>query len=66
MSGVSEVGMAHRDGVWWNDAPVPPRWHRCWAQTTGFFEGRRVERCACGAIRYSGDGVGWTDRNSRR
>lgn len=52
------------DGVHWSDAPVPPRWHRCKAQTQGLLPTGWVSRCACGAI--SKDGRWWSRRNSRR
>jgi len=56
------------NGVLWYDIPVPPRWHRCKAQTRGSFDDCYVERCRCGAARfpvYPGNNV-WLDRNSRR
>lgn len=52
----------HRDGVDWYDAPLPPRRHRCVAQTRGFMSGGFIERCACGATGF-GDGC-WIERNS--
>jgi hypothetical protein len=56
--------VADLDGVSWFDAPVPSRWHRCTAQTKGFFrDSGVVHRCACGAI-SRGDGY-WMERNSR-
>lgn len=30
----------HRDGIEWHQAPIPPRWHRCKAQTRGLTRGR--------------------------
>lgn len=53
------------DGIFWDVAPIPRRWHRCWAQTRGrinYFT--RVDRCPCGAINI--DSTGWGDRNRRR
>jgi hypothetical protein len=53
----------------WIDAPLPRRFHRCKAVTTGFISGGVVERCACGAIRVQPPGMtmgGWSERNSRR
>jgi hypothetical protein len=55
----------HIDGISWNTAPVPRWWHRCWAQTRGTVAGWHLQRCACGAIRWSGTD-NWEDRNSRR
>lgn len=61
----------HLDGVAWHDAPLPRRWHRCWAQTQGSVDGLTwIERCACGATRRSPgmlESPGpWTGRNDRR
>lgn len=60
--------MKHLGGVPWHEAPLPPRVHRCWAQTDGrinYFE--QVQRCACGGIRTSAvKGSDWFERNSRR
>lgn len=70
----------HRDGVPWNEAPRPWRWHRCRPQTRGVVEGRDgerllVERCRCGGIRMAlHQGYGWwpslpgfwINRNERR
>lgn len=56
----------HRDGVAWLDAPMPWRFHRCSAQTYGYFNySEQVERCACGAIRLDGRSH-WMNRNSRK
>lgn len=55
--------LSHRDGVPWWEAPRPRWWHRCKPQTIGYHNGI-VERCACGAIRFSGFGP-WVNRNSR-
>jgi hypothetical protein len=55
----AELGISHRDGVWWHDAPIPRRWHRCTPWTRSLL----ADRCACGAIRTP---FGWTDKNSRR
>lgn len=52
------------DGVGWWQAKVPPRWHRCKAQTTAMDKLDRIERCACGAIRWNGRA--WIRRNERR
>lgn len=56
----AENGVTHLDGIDWTEAPIPPRFHRCWPQTSGM----GVQRCACGAI---GRGFGpWMEKNSRR
>lgn len=52
------------DGVSWADAPLPRRWHRCWAQTVCMDRGTFIARCACGAMQMNGDG--WGLRNERR
>lgn len=52
------------DGVSWVDAPVPPRLHRCRAQTRGLLPTGMVYRCACGGI--SRDGRWWSQKNTRR
>ena len=53
----------HREGIPWNVAPRPRRWHRCKPQTTGMVQATIIDRCACGAIRLGGRI--WTERNSR-
>lgn len=53
-------------GVPWNEAPLPPRMHKCWAQTTGWIGFEQVQRCACGALRNPRFGGGWLDKNSSR
>lgn len=66
----AELGIKHRDGVSWLDAPPPRRWHRCKPQSTGpAGPGGYVERCACGAIRmptFTDPNPPWAERNSRR
>ncbi len=57
----ARMGVQHRGGVAWHASPLPPRFHRCWAQTSG----PGIERCPCGAARMEGFG-GWADRNSAR
>ena len=58
-----------KDNIWWYEAPLPRRWHRCFVQTEGKYDdGVVVQRCACGAIRSS-DGLfttRWENRNDRR
>jgi hypothetical protein len=44
--------------------PIPGRLHRCTPYLSGVDDGRLVERCLCGAIRF--DGRVWINRNSRR
>ena len=60
--------LQNRDGVRWNWARLPWRWHRCKAQTRSDILGIEVERCACGAQRRIGVlTVGrWTGKNSCR
>jgi hypothetical protein len=52
------------NGVFWYEAAVPRRWHRCYAHTSGIVSFKLVERCACGAIRY--EGSRWMEKNARR
>lgn len=65
------VGTIHAvDDVWWYDAPLPRRWHRCRPWTTGTIEGDHlgptpIHRCACGAMRFGETGP-WIHRNERR
>lgn len=55
----------HLHGIPWHAAPVPRRFHRCWAQTVGYVNLFWImERCACGALRRDGDR--WENKNSRR
>lgn len=55
----------HRGGVWWHEAPLPRRWHRCRPQTVGWVNlFTWVERCACGAIKVD-NGV-WHNKNQTR
>lgn len=55
----------HRDEVPWTEAPLPPRIHKCFAQTVGALDnGNVINRCACGAFRYYPGP--WDDVNSRR
>lgn len=58
------LSLEDRDAVSWVDAPLPPRLHRCRAQTRGILSTGTVYRCACGAI--SRDGRWWSQRNARR
>jgi hypothetical protein len=56
----------HLDGVKWYEAPVPPRRHKCWAQTKGMLpSGEEVERCACGAVKNP-KYRSWLEVNSRK
>jgi hypothetical protein len=70
----------HLDGVPWYDAPVPPKRHRCFAQTIGeesdlIGTHTTIERCPCGGInmiRWSDIAIGrpgsfdhWMERNTR-
>lgn len=59
----------HLDGIPWNEAPVPRRWHRCWIQTWGYAGVTFhpiVNRCPCGATRFPTISEHWSDRNTRR
>lgn len=58
------VEVEHRDGVPWDQAPTPRRWHRCKAQTVEWYPETKRERCACGATRDRGGQ--WVGRNSRQ
>jgi hypothetical protein len=55
--------LEHAPGGHWYEVPVPPRRHRCHAQTRGVMCGLYVERCACAAIRTNG-ARRWTERNT--
>lgn len=58
------VGTTHRDGIPWDQARLPWRWHRCRWQTSYHIRSDWIYRCACGAAR-TGRGA-WAGRNSRR
>ncbi|GGU45591.1 hypothetical protein [Lentzea flava] len=61
------VKIAHRDGIPWEQAPCPPRWHHCRTQTIGRVARLGiVERCPCGAIARDPFPREWIERNSRR
>jgi hypothetical protein len=53
----AKLGIIHKDGVSWFDAPAPPKHHAHWVQTSGLIRGdiKRIERCPCGAIRHEGE-----------
>lgn len=57
--------LENRDGLWWYEAPLPTRFHRCRAWTTQWIgETKRIQRCSCGSVRM---GLGrWMEKNSRR
>lgn len=58
--------ISHVDGVPWDRAPLPRRFHRCRAQSSGPVERVGfVEQCACGGVRIDRTGE-WMDRNARR
>lgn len=63
VSPMTRLVALHLDGVMWLDAPIPSRFHRCTPQTRGV--AMSIERCACGGLRYDGNGP-WIQRNSRR
>jgi hypothetical protein len=58
------IDVRHVDGVAWFDAPMPPRSHACWVQSTylpqspsaGLVVTGQIDRCACGGLRYDGFG----------
>lgn len=51
------------NGLDWYEAPLPPRWHRCKAQTRGYMTLNAIARCACGATYIMG---GWIGKNETR
>ena len=55
--------LTHKDGIPWDEAPLPRRWHRCWRQTRWFSHGEVWGRCPCGAT-YAG--TGWCQKNETR
>ena len=60
-----ELGLVHKNDTWWHQAPIPRRWHKCEAWSSGPVRGREVERCACGSIRLDRRDP-WIAKNSRR
>lgn len=57
----------HRGGVPWDEAPLPPRWHRCYPHSGVWHHTEMetwLERCPCGGRRI--EGRPWTARNSCR
>jgi hypothetical protein len=61
---MTQANVENVNGVWWNHAPIPRRWHRCQPQTRGWVNGfDLIERCACGAARRNGGR--WRERNGR-
>lgn len=61
-----QLGIVHKVGVPWHTAPMPRRWHRCRAWSTGL----GWKFCACGGKTLEGHEVRgrdvWIERNSRR
>jgi hypothetical protein len=60
------LGIVNTKGVFWYDAPLPRRWHRCkpWTNIITI----RKSHCACGAWSYY-DGHHkkvWVGKNCRR
>lgn len=53
----TKLGIIHRNGIPWFDAPAPAKHHAHWVQTSGYIRGNavRIERCPCGAIRNQGE-----------
>lgn len=70
---LEERRSAHRDGLWWQEAPLPPRLHRCTPWSRLYDAGLHMYwlHCACGATSRE-DWVGfftkhgWLHKNSRR
>ena len=62
----------HVDGVAWHDAPLPPKRHDCFVQTSGWIGLTQYCRCACGAVcnrpekGYPPASWHWMERNQRR
>lgn len=58
----------HREpNVWWRDAPLPRRIHRCRVWTLWYDRHLGpVHRCPCGATRIPRVSNIWIDRNLRR
>lgn len=55
----------HLNGIPWDQAPIPRRWHRCKAQTVRHMGLMSVmDRCACGA--YRDESGRWRLKNARR
>lgn len=54
---------SHKDGIPWDEAPIPRRWHRCKVQTEEWFGLRQYPLCSCGGLKTP---YGWTMKNSRR
>jgi hypothetical protein len=66
-----EPSITDRDGIPWDQAPIPPRWHRCWPQTTIAhpLAGPAIDIgiCACGGVSVGASiGPTWTRKNYRR
>lgn len=67
-------GLLHRDGNPWNQVRLPPRYHRCEAQsklvwkivTSAGDHIAAVRWCACGGLTYPGVGGRCLGRNMRR
>lgn len=54
------MGVIHRDGIPWDEAPLPRRLHRCSPWSSDL----RFDRCACGGMRERGR-LFWDFKNSR-
>lgn len=54
----------HKDGIWWFEAPLPRRWHKCKTHTIALLGTGLVRRCRCGAISWNG-GM-WIEKNAER
>lgn len=67
-------GLLHRNGKAWDQVRLPPRNHRCVAQskltwtidTSAGTHVVAVRWCACGGVTYPGVGGRWLGKNMRR
>lgn len=61
-----KAAVEHRNGIPWYESPIPDPEHACTTQTSGILDQKRVERCACGAVRVEIEGrTGiWVNRNT--
>lgn len=55
----------HRDGIPWDEAPLPRRWHKCTAWSAEWFGFSQVVHCACGAA-MENIVREWSGKNARR
>lgn len=55
--------ISNRNGVFFLEAPMPRKWHRCKVQTSARTIYGTIHKCACGASRVGR--VGWSGKNTR-